>query len=307
MIHRVALVLSLAPLTALVSAQSDPISPIAFRAVEAESSNPNPFGISDPLARYLQIHEDLPTRATLITGLAFRRNSDTETYPAFSIDMAMEVSIPVTTAAAPNADFVSNHGRVRARAVARRIVNFPGSGPSQCLPQPFDYRIDFDAPFRAFDRFCWDVTIFGRTNASQIHFDQVATGTGQSNPNPSALAFGTGCFASRRSAPFAVGGTQTLGWASGTGTMFFTATNGPSSSVAIAAIGFGNTSWSGVPLPFAVPGSAAGRSGPCFVQNDIMVTLAATTSPSGTFSSPPLPLVLNDRKATRGASPVNRW
>lgn len=281
-------------LAPLVSAQADPISPSGFDVAEALSSNPNPLGVNEPLARYLQIHEDLPAQPLTVRGLAFRRNADDGAYPAYSVELDLRMSVPLTSAAAPSADFVANHGRLQALVVARRRVDFNASPPARSMPQPFDYRVPFDAPFVVpAGRACWEMQVFGRDNAGLVHFDQVAPGAGDSNPLPAVLVHGRGCTATRQTSPFSVAGSAQMDWAHGVARMSFGATLGPASAVAIAVLGFDSQQWAGLPLPLLVPSSAGGASGPCFVHNDVVVTLVGTTDAQGTYFSPQVTLPLH--------------
>ncbi|MEZ5966768.1 MAG: hypothetical protein R3F56_23215 [Planctomycetota bacterium] len=285
--------LALSLFATALAAQADPISPIGFGAAEASSSNPNPFGVTEPLARYLQIHEDLPAQPFTLQGLAWRRNADGESYRGYGMELDLRISIPLTTSAAPSATFTANHGRVVSQAVARRRVDFPASPPARTMPQGFDLRVPFDVPFVvSTGRVCWEVQIHDRDNAAAVHFDQVAPGNGNANPLPAVLTFGQGCVATGRSTPFQVGGGASFDWAAGTARMSFSADTGPANSVAIAVVGFDNQQWAGLPLPLPVPTSSGGPSGPCFVHNDVVLTLFGRTSAIGTFSTPSLTIEL---------------
>lgn len=271
---------------ALPAQQTGVIHPRNFSFAEASSSNPNPFGLTAQLARYLQIHEGLPGTGAPIRALAFRRNSQDTAFPAYSVELRVIVSVPVTTAAAPDPVFANNHGRIRSVSGTQR-VDFPATAPSRTLPQPFDYLIPLETPFAMPAAICWEVQIASRTNTSLVHFDQTPPGQGDLNPLPSILVYGQGCTARGQNAPFEVGGGVLNDW-QGTQTAIwsFSATNGPATAPAIATLGFTSATWAGQPLPLLIPGTRGDLSGPCFIHNDIAVTLGGATDSLGTYASP---------------------
>jgi hypothetical protein len=190
------------------------VSPSHFAIAEGGTSNPNPLGVTETLVRYQQIHEDLPVGPQAIGALSLRRNSDATSFPAFSIEADLICSLPSTAAAAPDPVFANNHDSHTQRQVAtQRRYDFPATGPCTNLPQPLDYRLPFDQPFTCGQRLCWELQILARTNASLVHFDSVPrTATGNANPLPSVLTFGTGCIPSGRTLPFQATGSAQMDW-----------------------------------------------------------------------------------------------
>ena len=285
-------VLALSAATLL--AQGDPVSPPHFTAVESGTSNPNPLGVTDQLARYLQIHEDLPATPLLVRGIAFRRNADASSHAPFDLELEMRMSVPLTTAAAPSATFADNHNlRSSAVVVRRRVVNFPAGDRTSILPRPFDYAFPFDVPFTVQGRAVWEMSIHSRTNPALILFDSIRPGSGEGNPLPSVLVYGQGCVATGRTGPLSVNGGAIFDWPNGGGRMAFGASNGPSNAIAVAAIGFDNQSWAGIPLPFEIPNSSLGASDSCWVWNDLFTTFAGSTNATGVYSSPLVALPLD--------------
>lgn len=294
MTSRIRTLLSVAVLSAAASAQVEPVSPAGFATVEAGTSNPNPFGVTEQLARYLQIHEDLPSSPLLVRGLGFRRNADASSHAAFALELDLRMSIPITTAAAPSPTFAANHNpRGSQLVVARRFVNFAAGGAATDLPRPFDYAIPFDVPFTVQGRAVWEMSIHSRTNSALILFDSIRPGSGDGNPLPSVLVYGQGCVATGRTGPVSVNGGAIFDWPNGAGRMAFGASNGPSNAIAVAAVGFDNQSWAGIPLPFEIPNSTVGASDSCWVWNDLFTTFAGSTNASGLYSSPLISLPLD--------------
>ncbi|MGE0144215.1 MAG: hypothetical protein AB7I19_16480 [Planctomycetota bacterium] len=278
--------------TPCVTAQSSTVSPTHFAAVESPPSDVNTLGSLAPLARFLQIHEDLPAVTTPITGIAFRRNASSAAAAAFTVELDLRVSRPNATAAAPSSTFAANHGRFGAQVVSRRLVQFPASPSPRALPLPFEYEIPFDSPFVAPTAICWEMKVYSRTNAAVIPFDVVSAPQGDANPLAAVLTYGVGCVATGRSQPMATNGVFVRDWATNTLQINFGCTEAPSRAVCVAALGFQNSSWAGAPLPLEIPGSSGGSSGACFVHNDLFTTFAGQSGTTGFYATPLIALPL---------------
>ena len=55
--------------------------------------------------------------------------------------------------------------------------------------------------------------------------------------------------------------------------------------MAIAVLGFDDTTWSGIPLPLLIPGSTGAPSGPCHVWSDMTILQVFTANAAGSGSS----------------------
>ncbi|MFO1052317.1 MAG: hypothetical protein U1F36_08900 [Planctomycetota bacterium] len=277
---------------ACLTAQTTTVSPAHFAEVQAPFSDLQSLGSVAPLARFLQIHEGLPTVTTPLTSIAFRRRASSASAPAFGVELDLRVSRPATFASAPSATFASNHSRFSAQVVARRMVQFPASAPARALPLPFEYEIPFDSPFLVPSSICWEMKIYSRTNTSALPFDLGSAQQGDSNPSGEVLTFGTGCIATGRSVPMTTTGVFARDWPNNTVQINFGCNDAPSRAVCVAAVGFQSASWAGAALPLEIPGSGSGSSGTCFVQNDLFATFAGQSGATGFFSTPLMALPL---------------
>jgi hypothetical protein len=109
-----------------------------------------------------------------------------------------------------------------------------------------------------------------------------ATGnTGNVNPNMAIAPFGTGCKVSTQSTAMTAAGSATMNWPAGTGTLGVSGASGPASSVVLVLMGTSSSSFSGIPLPFLIPGSGGATSGPCNLYTNIVLSFGATTNSAG--------------------------
>jgi hypothetical protein len=85
-------------------------------------------------------------------------------------------------------------------------------------------------------------------------------------------------------------GSATMNWPAGTGTLVVNGQSGPANSVVLVLVGTSSSSFSGIPLPFLVPGSGGGISGACNLYTNIVLTFAAATTSAGSSTvSVPVP------------------
>ncbi|MBK8976548.1 MAG: hypothetical protein IPM29_11580 [Planctomycetes bacterium] len=270
-------------LSTSVRAQAGPTSPGHFASVEAPLSSTLPLAHAQQVLRIQQIHDDLPFRPRLVRGLAFRRNSATATFAGFAADLDLTMSSPARSSATPSNVFADNHGANPILVVARRTIQFAGTQAPRTMPAPFDYVIPFDVPYSVSLAACWDVRVYahGSTNAE---FDAVQSPGGDPNPDSGFHRFGVGCRASGAGQPMAISGTSSGDWSLGTFTMRVSSQNGLANTPHVATLGFDSEQWGQTPLPFLLPGSLGAPSGACFIETDILDTLAGTSNGVGTFA-----------------------
>ncbi|MBK8979541.1 MAG: hypothetical protein IPM29_26875 [Planctomycetes bacterium] len=280
--HSVALSSSVLALVASVSAQGGVISPLHFATAEAPVLSALPLAHPQTVLRHQQIHDDLPFRPRLVRALAFRRDAVDAVFVPFVAELDVTMSAAARSSAAPSAVFAANHGANPSVVVARRIVQFPGTVNPRALPAPFDYVIPFDAPYSVSLSVCWDMRVHSHSSTSAV-FDAVQSPAGSVNPGAAVLFFGSGCRASGSSVPMEAAGAFGGDWASGQFSVQCGGRNGPRNAVHAAMVGLTSQQWAQIPLPFLLPGSATGSSGPCFVQNDIVDTIPGASNAAGDF------------------------
>jgi hypothetical protein len=83
----------------------------------------------------------------------------------------------------------------------------------------------------------------------------------------------------------AITGSSSPRWTQGAITLNYTGNYAPKNSVVILAVGTNNRNFSGVPLPFEIPGTNGTPSGPCFVYNTHALVLPAFTTATGAFTA----------------------
>jgi len=267
---------------ASVLGQRTVVSPARYADREAPSSNAFPFGSTSQNFRYLNVHDDLAGNPRTILGFALRRGATTSTTvtPAMSVTLDGFMSTAVTTGATVDATFDNNHGGDKAQVLTSRTINFPAAGTG-LVPYPFLYQVPLDQPFSfgGSGPLCWEVRITARVNASSTFHDYVA-GT-SSNPTMAVSRYGAGCMASGASAPFALTGGSSVDWPNHAGQVTATTSAGPPRAPAVYLVGASATSYGGLPLPLLLPGTSGGASGPCYLNTDVLLSIAGALSSSG--------------------------
>lgn len=294
--HRAALAIVIAVssnLAGFLSAQSGTTSPRHFATVEAGTSSPGPLGALQVRNRYQQIHDDLAIRPRLVRGLAFRRDSVRATFVAFTTELELRISDANRSSATPSTNFDDNLRPIPLLVFARRTLDFPASDFRRGMPAPFEYVIPFDQPFSMSSSVCWEMQTFSRSLTTNARFDAVEAPDGNADPGLSTQQVGGGCEATGRTGPMSANGAFIHDWPNGVFRATFGSANGPSSAPHIAAIGFDNQLWLGIPLPFEIPGSNVGPSGRCFVHNDILRAVGGNSNAAGVFTTGQQNLVLD--------------
>jgi hypothetical protein len=168
----------------------------------------------------------------------------------------------------------------KAQVINNQTINFPATqtGP---IPQPFLYPVPFTTPFvfLAQGSFCWEAQVTARTNTVAVYHDAVDPPTAE--PPIWFTPYGTGCKLSTIAGPLTLATTTTVSWASGTGSITLTGTNGLPNSAVVEVVGFNINNYGGIPLPFLIPGSATAPSGPCSLLTSIAFFNASMTDGSG--------------------------
>lgn len=133
-------------------AQSKVVYPSTAARVSGNAGLTFPFTVSSTSpyrrTRYQEI-VDLPAGAKgKLSALAFRLAQDHRTLPqlpAFSATLEVRVSTAQTTAATIHDKWVYNEGKDVTVVVARRTIQFPQVQVNATGPQPFAFKIPFDA------------------------------------------------------------------------------------------------------------------------------------------------------------------
>lgn len=261
------------------------VSPPHFATVEGTGNSALPFGAATMPFRYQQVHDGVPAQA--LTGLAFRHDTTGTLRPAFSLTLDAWVSTAAGAAAATSATFDANHGPDKLRVVTNRTIVVPANDPAR-LPGAFLLDVPFD-PGVVFafagGTVCWEVQITASTNTTaSIPFDAALTqGSTPGSPGMVGTRAHTGCVASGRTQPLAiVPANSPVDWTAGVATQVVNASQLQANGVAVWVTGTNTTSWAGVPLPVAIPGSLGAPSGECTLRTDLALTTAAIASASGT-------------------------
>jgi hypothetical protein len=266
-----------------IAAQSV-VSPREYTSAEAPANNSYPFGVSTQVIRYVGIHDDLQGTPLLIKGMSMRRNgtSTTPIYPAYTITLDAWCSLAATTSTTPNTTFDNNHGSNKMQVVTNKTFNFPQADYG-FVPSPFLHSVVFDTPYPylASAPLCWEVQRTAITLAASIFHDG-ATNSANTNPPMAFTPFGTGCKVSSQNVAMTATGSAVMSWPSGTGTLTVSGQSGPANSVVLVIMGTSSERFSGIPLPFLIPGSGGAPSGPCNLYTNIVLGFAATTTSAGT-------------------------
>lgn len=275
--------------TSLIAQQ---FSPPHFANAEGSSNNVFPFGNTTVPFRYSQIHDSLP--AMLVSGMSFRHNAATVTYPAHSVTIDAWVSTATVAAGGMGTAFDNNHGVDKQQVIFNRTYTHPASNPAD-VPGQFVLDYPFDVPF-AFGggSLCWEVHVTAKTQATSITHDSAsASTTTAANPAMVVSRFGAGCLATGASNPMAATAVQSIDWLTGTATMTVNGTNLEPNGITLFCTGLDKTSFSGLPLPAVIPASLGAPSGTCTVYSDILLSSVVVNSATGTgtnaFNFVPLP------------------
>lgn len=265
---------------AAASLTAQQFSPPHFANAEGTSNNVFPFGNTTVPFRYSQIHDGLPPM--LISGMAFRHNATTITYPAHSVTIDAWVSTATVAAGAMGTTFDNNHGIDKQQVIFNRTYTHPASNPAD-LPGQFVLDYPFDVPFAfAGGSLCWEVQVTAKTQTTSITHDSAST-TAATNPGMVVGRFGTGCLATGQAVNLMTAvATQSMDWLSGTATMTVNGTNLEPNGLTLFCTGVDKTSFSGLPLPAVIPGSLGAPSGACTVYSDIVLSSLVVNSASGT-------------------------
>lgn len=256
-------------------------SPAHFTNAEGTSNNVFPFGNTTVPFRFSQIHDDVPP--SVITGMRFRHNLATVTYPAHSVTIDAWMSTSVNASTAASTTFDNNHGGDKLQVITNRTYNMPASVAGQA---PGDWLLDFplDTPFPfagAPNSLCWEVHVTAKTQTSSITYD--AGGSSLASPPIQVGRGGTGCISTGRTTAMTCTATQAMNWTTG-GTATISGTNLLANGATFFATGFSKSSWNGNPLPQLIPTSDLGPSGACNVQVDPLVVNFVAASATGTGS-----------------------
>lgn len=278
---RIGLLLLLASATPL-GAQGV-VSPRHFTNAEGNSYSFDGFGTALTPNRYVAIHDDLRGTPIAISSVAFRRDGGsgfTSTDPACSILFDLLMSTAATTPAAPNANFDANHGPNKQQVATLRGGQFPQTVPGH-MPRPWEYVLFLDQPYShtGAGALCLELKINSRNNTTAIGFDWV-NGSHQS-PAPLYRTVGTGCRHTATGTRLTLNGSSSANWSQSTVSLGLNGTNARPSSTVWGLIGVSDATLGGIPLPLELPGTAASPSGPCSIYNDVWLTLAALSTPSG--------------------------
>jgi hypothetical protein len=272
--------------TAALLAQT--YSPAHFGNAEGPNNNVFPFGNTTVPFRYTQIHDDVPTM--VITGMSFRHNWNATAYAAHSVTIDAWMSTAVAPSSGLSATFDNNHGPDKIQVVFNRTYSHPASNPA-ALPGAFVLDYPLDVPFVFAGNgasLCWEVHVTAKTQTGSIIYDAASgTATTAANPPITIGRYGTGCVATGQVNPMTAVAVQTTSWPSATATMTVNGTNLEPNGVSLFCTGADNTSFGGIPLPAAIPGTS------CTVYSDIILSTVVFHSATGTgtsaFTFAPLP------------------
>jgi hypothetical protein len=261
-------------------------SPAMHGTTEASYWAYTVLGDPTPPARYLQVHDDLPSPMT-IRRIALRRDistTGTGDLPAYTMLCNLWVSNAAVASSSVQATFDRNHGanktQVRSQFAA---VNFPASsfGP---MPRPFEAVIPFTQSFawNGSGSLAWELVLTSTTLTTARFYDY-AYGT-DPNPIPITTSLGTGCKTTSHTEKMDVTPYGSADWMNNTVTLTYLGNYFPASTVAYLSLGTSATQWGTLPLPFPLPGTATAPSGLCTIYNDSLATLPVLISASGTLN-----------------------
>jgi hypothetical protein len=259
-------------------AQGQIVVPNHFGPAAGPGNRFAPFNLQN---HWLGIYDELMPAGGLIRGIAFRRESFTANYRAFTVTLDAWASTAATNSTTPSTTFATNHGTDLLRVVTARLYNMPAA-PNASVPGEFLYDLPFDVPFMhggagplAVETLVSANTIPAFNNPA---FDYAA-GSDQS-PLLAVASYGAGCIGTGSPNALAAAGSSTTIWQSGVGTLIVNGTNGLANSFVMTLVGFSDTDLFGVPLPVLIPGTTS-----CFVRTSISFGVVATTDGAGASST----------------------
>ena len=263
------------------------VTPAHFTNAEANTWWNVGFGESSAPTRFLQILEELQGSPRTINAVSLRRdgaNPGTAQSPAHSVLANIFVSSAVRGANTPDAIFDNNHGGDKAQVGAFHLISLPAVD-YKGFRGPFDYRFPFAQPFSFAGTapLCVEYQITSRTTNVTINYDW-ASGT-NTNPGASTRSFGTGCKATGRTSAMTITGSSSGNWAQNSMSFSWSGSQMTPNSVGFLALGFDNTNWAGLPLPFELPGTASAPSGACRIYTSVLLSIPALTTASGGLSA----------------------
>ena len=274
-------------LPATVCAQGQTVVPTHFTNAAGPGNRFAPFNLQN---HWLGIYDELAPGGGLIRGIAFRRESFTANYRAFTVTMDIWASTAVTNSASPSATFAANHGTDLTQVATNRLYSMPAA-PLAAVPGEFLYDLPFDVPFvhtgtgpLAVETLVSANTIPAFNNPS---FDYAAGS--DSSPLLATASYGAGCVGTGSANALAITASSTTVWTAGIGTLIVNGTNGLPNNSVVTMIGFSDVDIFGVPLPVLIPGTTN-----CFVRASISFGVVTTTDGAGASSTQvPVPCTLD--------------
>jgi hypothetical protein len=274
----------LLPLMALAPlAAQTVVSPNHYTTAEANSYSSDGFGTTTTPNRYLEIHTDMQGSPITINKITYRRDGgsvNTTTMAAYTILCDVFLSTAATTASAPSATFDNNHGANKQQVLSFGLVQFPVTQPG-VMPRPWEYPIPLTTAYAhaGAGPLCTELRISSRTNTGTNYLDWT-TGA-NTNPAPDYRTFGTGCRYTATGSRVTISGGSSATWAQSSVTLSMYGANVKANTLAYMSIGISDEFLGGIPLPFELPGTSAGPSGPCNIYNDILITIPTLANASG--------------------------
>ena len=129
---------------------------------------------------------------------------------------------------------------------------------------------------------CWEIQVQARQNTSYYLMD--ACYSSYSGVGTYDRSLGAGCKAfgqtKSMSCTFNGGGD----WSKKTGVLYFKAQYAPKSTLGFFILGYSDSNMGGFPLPFEIPGTKTGTSGPCNLYVNIIMALPAFADTSGNMN-----------------------
>lgn len=274
------------PLLVLASslAAQAAVSPANLANVEGDVNST--AGIANVTGmRYQQIHGDLAGPARSLTDLSFRRDAGTSfgTFPAFTIACTLTISSGGTPYGSATASFDANHNAANKLVVRSGLVNFPATNFGGHLPRPFEYGIPFTTafPYDGNGSVCWELLVASTNLPASIALD---SDQGSNLDPASPIGYqGTGCKTTGNTLPVTLDFGITSSWPGQVFGLRWSGARYLPSAPYLLAVGTSDVSFSGIPLPFEIPSSSSGASGPCMVRNDWLVQVPGLTDATGTI------------------------